>query len=128
MMRYPALIDGKAGAYGLVFPDLDGVVAMGATLDDLLVNAQDSLRSHARSCAELGVQMATPSPLEDIRPADGETLTSVPFIRLSGRPARANMTMDEGTLAFIDGEAARRKMTRSAYVDWMARRIAELGD
>ena len=34
MTRYPALIDGETGAYGVTFPDLPGVVAMGATLDE----------------------------------------------------------------------------------------------
>ena len=38
-MRYPALIDGEAGAYGVVFPDLPGCVAMGSTIDEALGNA-----------------------------------------------------------------------------------------
>ena len=50
-----------------------------------------------------------------------------PLIRLSGRSVRANLTLDEGVAAFIDGEARRRKMTRTAYVEWMARRIAQTG-
>ena len=29
--RYPALIDGDEGAYGVVFPDIPGVGAMGHT-------------------------------------------------------------------------------------------------
>ena len=37
------------------------------------------------------------------------------------------MTLDEGVAAFIDGEARRRGMTRTAYVEWMARRVAEMG-
>ena len=32
-MRYIALIDGKKGAYGVTFPDVDGCTAMGATID-----------------------------------------------------------------------------------------------
>ena len=39
MTRYPALIDGETGAYGVTFPDLPGIVAMGATLDEALLNA-----------------------------------------------------------------------------------------
>ena len=30
MARYPALIDGEKGTYGVTFPDLPGIVAMGA--------------------------------------------------------------------------------------------------
>ena len=29
MVRYPALIDGEKGNYGVTFPDLPGIVAMG---------------------------------------------------------------------------------------------------
>src|SRR5258705_8927480 len=31
--RYVALIDGKPGAYGVIFPDLPGCTAMGKTID-----------------------------------------------------------------------------------------------
>ena len=37
------------------------------------------------------------------------------------------MVLDEGVVAFIDGEARRRGMTRTAYVEWMTRRIAQAG-
>ena len=50
-----------------------------------------------------------------------------PLIRLSGRSVRANLTLDEGVVAFIGGEARRRRMTRTAFVEWMARRIAQEG-
>ena len=49
------------------------------------------------------------------------------FIRVSGRRVRASLTLDEGVAAFIDGEARRRNMTRTAFVEWMARRIAREG-
>ena len=61
---------------------------------------------------------------EDVPPAAGSTLVTVPLIRLSGRSVRANLTLDEGVVAFIDGEARRRRMTR---MEWMARRIAQEG-
>jgi predicted RNase H-like HicB family nuclease len=44
MFQYFALIDGKAGAYGVVFPDLPGCTAMGKTIDVALANAADALR------------------------------------------------------------------------------------
>ena len=43
-MTYPALIDGEPGAYGVVFPDLPGCVAMGATPDEAVRNAAEALR------------------------------------------------------------------------------------
>ena len=62
-----------------------------------------------------------------VQSGPGQTLVSVPLIRLSGRTVRRNMTLDEGVAAFIDSEARRRGMTRTAYVEWMARRVAEMG-
>ena len=126
-LRYPALIDGAAGSYGVVFPDLDGVVAMGETVDEALLNAEDSLRDYARNCDELGKPLAAPTPLEAIEVPMGSALTSVPLIRPGGKPVRINLFLEEGTLAFIDGEAKRRKMTRTAYIGWMANRIAQMG-
>ncbi len=121
------MIDGAAGAYGVVFPDLDGVVAMGDTIDAALLNAEESLRDYAIEAEKDGEALATPTPLEKVAVPVGSTLTSVPLIRLSGKPVRANMMLDEDVLAFIDTEAKRRSMTRTAYVGWMTRRIAQLG-
>jgi len=39
MIRYVALIDGEAGAYGVVIPDLPGCTAMGAGVDEAMINA-----------------------------------------------------------------------------------------
>ena len=37
MIEYPALIDGEERAYGVLFPDIPGVEAMGDTVDEALV-------------------------------------------------------------------------------------------
>ena len=68
-----------------------------------------------------------PSAIESIKPKAGSALVSIPLIRLSGRRVRANLTLDEGVADFINSEARRRRMTRTAYVEWMARRIAQTG-
>ncbi len=127
MLRYPALIDGESGAYGVTFPDLPGVVATGDTVDQALVNAEDALRDYAIETEKDGQARISPSAIENVLPPTGTTLVSVPLIHLSGRSIRANMMLDEGVIAFIDGEAKRRGMTRTAYVEWMARRIAQAG-
>ena len=127
MTRYPALIDGAAGAYGVTFPDLPGIVAMGKTLDDALVNAEEALRDYTIEAEKHDEEVATPTAIENVGAPPGCALVSVPLIRLSGRSVRANLSLDEGVAAFIDSEAARRKMTRTAYVEWMARRVAQMG-
>ena len=54
MARYPALIDGKKGAYGVAFPDLPGIVAMGKTIDEAMVNAEEALRDYATEALKDG--------------------------------------------------------------------------
>lgn len=127
MTRYPALIDGEKGAYGVSFPDLPGIVAMGKTVDEALVNAEEALRDHAIEAERDGRRPTAPSAMEDVEAPAGSALVSVPLIRLSGRSVRANMMLDEEVVAFIDREARRRGLTRTGYVEWMARRIAQTG-
>ena len=62
MIRYPALIDGDEGAYGVVFPDVPGVGAMGNTIDEALLNAEDALRDYAIEAERDGEELAVPSP------------------------------------------------------------------
>lgn len=127
MTRYPALIDGEAGAYGVTFPDLPGIAAMGKTLDEALLNAEEALRDYVIEAEKHNEAIVAPTAIENVDTPDGCGLVSIPMIRFSGRSVRANLSLDEGVAAFIDGEAARRKMTRTAYVEWMARRIAQMG-
>ena len=127
MIRYPALIDGEKGAYGVSFPDISGVVAMGATVDEALLNAEEALRDYVIETEKSGDELVSPSLIEEVDPPAGSTLVSIPLIRLSGHNVRANLMLDEGVLAYIDGEARRRGMTRTKFVEWMTRRIAQMG-
>lgn len=125
MTRYPALLDGERGAYGVSFPDLPGIVAMGETVDEALVNAEEALRDYVTEAERTGDAVEPPTPPERLNTPG--TIVLVPLIRVSGRRVRASLSLDEGVVAFIDAEARRRHMTRTAVVEWMARRIAEQG-
>ena len=127
MLRYPALIDGESGAYGVTFPDLPGIVAMGASMDEAIINAEEALRDCALEAERDEDAIVPPSAIESVKPPSGSALVAIPLIRLSGRRVRANLTLDEGVAEFINSEARRRRMTRTAYVEWMARRIAQTG-
>ena len=128
-MRYTVLIDGKAGAYGVVFPDLPGCVALGETIDKALANAADVLRDWFELAEEYGETVPPPRPLERLRRdreiaaalAEGATLASVPLIRETGKPVKANLSIDSGVLAAIDAAAQRHKLTRSGMVELMAK-------
>ena len=127
MARYPALIDGENGAYGVTFPDLPGIVAMGATLDDAFANAEEALSDASVEAERDGISFEPPSAIEEVEVPAGSALASVPLIRPSPKRVRANLTLSEGVVEFMDREARRRGMTRTAYVEWMARRIARAG-
>ena len=126
-VRYPALIDGEKGAYGVSFPDLPGIVAMGDTIDEALMNAEEALRDYVIETEMDGDAIARPCELDEVAVEPGQILTAVPLIRQSGRSVRIHMAINEGVAVFIDSEANRRGMTRTAYVEWMARRIAMMG-
>ena len=60
-MRYTVLIDGRLGAYGVVFPDLPGCVAMGKTIDEALTHAGDTVRDWIELTEEYGEAVPPPS-------------------------------------------------------------------
>jgi predicted RNase H-like HicB family nuclease len=134
-MRYTVLIDGRKGAYGVVVPDLPGCTAMGRTVEEALANAVSAMRDWTEVTEEAGGIVPAPRDPESIGVdaeiraalAGGAMLASAPLVRESGRPAKANLSLDSGILAAIDAEASRQKLTRSAFVEFMARRVlAEL--
>ena len=81
MIEYPALIDGTEGAYGVVFPDIPGVAAMGATVYEALVNAEAALRDYAVEAEIDGEELAVPSPLQSIEAPIGNKVVSIPLNR-----------------------------------------------
>lgn len=129
MARYVALIDGEAGAYGVVFPDAPGCAAMGTTQDDALSDAADALAEWIAD--ELADGREAPEPrsaevlLKDREVAiaikSGAVLASVPLLLDTGKLARANISLDSGLLAQIDEAARQRGVTRSAFLAAAAR-------
>jgi predicted RNase H-like HicB family nuclease len=129
MSRYIALIDGKAGAYGVTIPDLPGCTAMGKTTDEALRNAMDAARDWAADAITEGERLPKPQALETLRKdkdvskalAAGAVLATVPVIIDLGRPARANISIDTGLLNAIDDAAAAEGVTRSGFIASAAR-------
>ena len=129
MASYVALIDGKTGAYGVWFPDLPGCTAMGATIDEAVANAADAMRDWAEVTLAKGDAIPEPRALEDLLSdpevaeaiGEGALIQRIPLVRETGRPVKANLSIDAGVLAAIDDEAKRRKLTRSAFIELLAR-------
>ncbi len=57
-MRYVALIDGEAGAYGVIVPDLPGCTSGGAATDEALRNAVEAVRLWAEDAIDAGLLAA----------------------------------------------------------------------
>ena len=79
MSHYPAFIDDEAGAYGVTFPDLPGIVAMGETVEDALANAEEALRDYVTETARDGVRVAEASPMEKVSPPEGGIFAAIPI-------------------------------------------------
>ena len=78
MNRYPAIVDGCKGAYGVVIPDIPGACcAMGSTVDEALLNAEDSLADFVSMLVEDGKNIPSPSSIDDISLEDGEMVAYV---------------------------------------------------
>ncbi|MGG5819366.1 type II toxin-antitoxin system HicB family antitoxin [Falsiroseomonas sp. HW251] len=128
-MRYIALVDGSEGAYGVVFPDLPGCVAMGGTLDEAMVVASEALGDWINTVEANGGSVPAARTGEQIR-ADAEVMEAlmegaffiaVSAVRTTGKPVRANLSLDGGVVTAIDAAAQRRGVTRSAMVEILAR-------
>jgi predicted RNase H-like HicB family nuclease len=127
--RYVALLDGKSGAYGVVVPDLPGCTAMGRTLNEAMRNAVAAVTAWAEDARADGERLPRPRTAEAVRAdpdvaaalAEGAAIMIVPLVLDSGRPAKANLSLDAGLLQAIDEAAAARGLTRSAFIASAAR-------
>jgi predicted RNase H-like HicB family nuclease len=134
MARYVALLDGKAGAYGVTVPDLPGCTSGGSTTEALR-NAVEAVRLWAEDAIADGEALPQPRSVETLRAdvdiaeaiAEGAALAIVPLLLDAGRPAKANLSIDAGLLAAIDEAAKARGLTRSAFLATAAREKIESG-
>ena len=98
---------------------------MGKTIQGALDNAQRAMRDWIEITEEEGRKVPAPRSLERLRRdpevvealAEGATLASVPLIRESGKPVKANLSINSGVLAVLDEEARARDLTRSGMVE-----------
>ena len=135
MTRYVALIDGEAGSYGVIVPDLPGCTSGGGTTDEALRNAVEAVRLWAEDAIADGEALPPARSAEMLRAdpeiahaiAEGAALAIVPLLLDAGRPAKANLSIDAGLLAAIDEAAEASGLTRSAFLASAAREKIESG-
>jgi predicted RNase H-like HicB family nuclease len=132
-MRYIALVDGKAGAYGVVVPDLPGGTSAGSTTDAALRNAVDAVRLWVEDAIDDGESLPSPRSVEELRSdpeiaaalVEGAALAVVPLLLDACRAVRANLSLHAGLLHAIDEEAKAHGLTRSAFLASAAREKIE---
>ncbi len=132
-MRYVAIVDGKPGAFGIVVPDLPGCTSGGRTVDEALRNAVEAVTLWVEDARADGEKIAKPRSAEKLRRdpevaealARGGILAYVPLVLDAARPVKANLSLDAGLLNAIDEAAARRGLTRSAFLASAAREKIE---
>lgn len=127
MTRYLAIIDAADGVLGAYFPDAPGCVAMAATEDEVIDNAADALAEWVADVLAAGEALPRPRTYQELLKAGeygvgtGGVVAHIPLILETGKLARANISLDAGLLADIDEAAARRGVTRSAFLAAAAR-------
>jgi predicted RNase H-like HicB family nuclease len=133
--RYIALLDGGPDAYGVAFPDCPGCTAMGADANEAYANAVVALEEWMLDALAVG-DAPEPRTVEALRKdpdvlaalAEGAVFFVVPLVLESGRPVKANISLDRGLLEAIDAAAKRSRLTRSAFLASAAReKIAASG-
>lgn len=126
-MRYPALIDGKRGAFGIVFPDIEGIAAMGETLNEVILNGAAVLHEYVEELERDGLALVPPSTLEEIEVPVGCVLTSIPLLRAPpGTPrVKLDISLDAEIAEFIASESQQRGMSRKTFLEWMVRQTAQ---
>jgi predicted RNase H-like HicB family nuclease len=124
MSYYIGILDGSGDVWGVRIPDFPGVHGGGATAEEAVDDAITALREVGAIMSAEGQELpkarALTEVLADRKSAPnvkaGELAVLVPLLVDRGRPVRANISLDAGLLETIDAEAARRGLTRSAFL------------
>ena len=107
----------RDSAYGVRFPDVPGCFSAADDFNDVLPNAVDALQLYFED-----TPVPEPRDLDVVRAevaeeiAAGAALIAVPLVVTTRKPARVNVSLDQGTLAAIDAAARSRGLTRSAFL------------
>jgi predicted RNase H-like HicB family nuclease len=131
-MQYVGVLDGSGKAYGVRIPDLPGCYGGGKTPEAAVADAMSAAREWLGHRAGKGEKPPRPRGVAEllkageVDPKANEAAVIIPVVFDKGRTVRANLTFDAGLLEAIDEEAARRGMTRSAFLASAARERLEL--
>ncbi len=127
MPHYVGILDGADNVWGVRVPDLPGCHGGGDTAEAAIVDVISAAREWAERRNAKGAAMPASRPLThlirdgEFDVAAGETAVMIPLLLDSGRPVRANLSLDAALLEAIDAAARARGLTRSAFIASAAR-------
>jgi predicted RNase H-like HicB family nuclease len=113
MERYIALIEEDNGNYGVVFPDLPGVVSAGISYEDAIKNAHEILAYVAQT-----QKLPKPHTLSELEKTWEDwtewkenydfVATPIQVLPISTKAKRINIMIDEALLARLDAVTSNR--------------------
>jgi predicted RNase H-like HicB family nuclease len=127
MVRYVGVLDGSGDTWGIRIPDLPGCHGGGDTAEAAIEDATSAAREWAEHRKAKGATLPAARLLGQIirdgelDPRAGETAVLIPLLLDSGRPVRANLSLDAALLEAIDEAARARGLTRSGFIASAAR-------
>jgi predicted RNase H-like HicB family nuclease len=124
MARYIAIIEHEEnGNLFVSFPDAPGCTAWGKSEEEAVKAATEALAEWASDAISEGLALPAPRTYVQLLKSreypqlgKGGMVATIPLLKLSGKLAKANISLDAGLLETIDEEATRRGMTRSAFL------------
>lgn len=119
MGYFIGILDGDKDVWGVRIPDFPGIHGGGATPEEAIADATSALREIAALYIAEGRQIPQARPVLEVTATcvgKGEAAVMIPLLLDQGRSVRANLSLDAGMLQTIDQEAARRGLSRSAFL------------
>jgi predicted RNase H-like HicB family nuclease len=119
MTQYFGIVDGSGDVWGVRVPDLPGVHGGGKNINEAMIDAISAAREWAEHRAAKGIPLPAVTPLDQIVRAEvqpNEVIMTIPVLLDSGRPVRANLSLDAALLDEIDKAAKARGLTRSGFI------------
>jgi predicted RNase H-like HicB family nuclease len=117
-----ALIHGEPGAYGISFPDFQGCISGGASIEEALRRGREAITFHIEGMEDVGEPFPKLREVAEIK-ADPEfadnfadATVAVVDVDLPARAVRVNISIDERLLQRADRAADAAGETRSGYI------------
>ncbi|ATZ10250.1 type II toxin-antitoxin system HicB family antitoxin [Erwinia amylovora] len=125
-MHYPAFIEiDKDGTASGWFPDVDGCIFAGDSIDDAYADAQSAIDAHFEALTENDMEIPVPKTMQDHITKDAAQYTAgqwalvwVNMDKFDGRAERINITLPHRLLHQID-DVVRNKpeyKSRSGFI------------